>query len=217
MTHERPKRRRRWLAALTLLVLLSVVVPIAGIEGFCRPAAPRAPAARLPGASAFPASYVRASAEDFARFLDGKSESGFAYSTHILGFWQTFCALNRGAADAGPPAAAKVAIYAVGMRYSAEHAVKGAYENTIGRFTEWWRGPDPTPEDIYARAVAQDYAEFLQAGRTAEFPFAEKLRGLWAATPLRGPSAVRRFERKLALSTEYGVKAGVGWVIRTAR
>ncbi len=217
MTDGRPKPRRRWLAALTLLAALIVVVPIAGIEGFCRPAAPGAgmPAPRLPAADfTFPEWYIVDSAGDFARFLERGSESGFPYATHILGFWQSFCAVSRkGSRSTGWPT--KGAIYASGIGYSAGYAIKGLYENTAGRFTEWWRGPNPTPEDIYARAVAQDYAEFLHTRPWYAFRFGERLRGLWVATPLGGPSSVRRFERKLALSTAYGVKAGSAWLMRT--
>lgn len=216
MTDQRPKRRRRRLTALALLVVAIVVMPVAAIEAFCRPAARAttgAPTQSNTGLS-FPEWYVASSFEDFGRFLDRGGESGFPYAPHILGFWQSFCAISRSAAHSaqGP---SRIGIHALGLRYSIEYAFKGLYENTAGRFTEWWRGPNPTPEDIYARAVAQDYAEFLHANPWHGFRFGERLRGLWAATPLGGPSAVRRFERKFALSAEYGIKAGAAWLTRT--
>ena len=231
-----PKKKRRWwrcLAALGIILLLIIVTPIIGIEGFCgAPSAPAlAPAAVTPPLPAitekgyrrpeantyftFPEWYIVYSFEDFGRFLDKSSESAFPYVTHIAGFWTSFCTINR-TVPKGPVSLfeTKLMIYVIGISFTVEYAVKGLYENTVGRLFEWWRGPNPTPEDIYARAVLQDYADFLYTIPWYKFPFMEKLRGLWSATPLGGPSTVRRWERKFSLSTEYLLKAGYAWVIQ---
>ena len=81
-------------------------------------------------------------------------------------------------------------IYVIGVSYSAEYAIKGFYENTIGRVFEWIRGDKRTPQDEYARATLQDYAAFLYTIPWYKYPFREKLDGLMAiSTPT--PSALR--------------------------
>ena len=99
------------LAAFAVLVALTVIVPVAEIESGCRPRRAPTSSACEPGASGdqraglqaqldktyftFPEWYIVYSFEDFGRFLDGGSESGFAYVGHIAGFWQSYCTINR--------------------------------------------------------------------------------------------------------------------------
>ena len=106
-------------------------------------------------------------------------------------------------------------IYVIGVSYSAEYAIKGFYENTIGRVFEWIRGEKRTPQDEYARAVLQDYAAFLYTIPWYKYPFREKLDGLMAiSTPT--PSPLRTWERDFALGTEYFVKIGYASLIQKA-
>src|SRR3954453_17594276 len=106
----------RWLrgilAVIAVLIALTVLVPLAYIEGTCRPssgaAAGGAPAVTLPAIEepgyrrklnntffTFPEWYIVYSFEDFGRFLDSSSESHFNYPGHIIGFWRSFCTINR--------------------------------------------------------------------------------------------------------------------------
>ena len=94
------RRLRRFLAGLVVLIALSVLVPLAYIEGRCGPAsnapAAAAPAQALPAIDeqgyrrkldntffTFPEWYIVYSFEDFGRFLDNSSESRFNYLGHI--------------------------------------------------------------------------------------------------------------------------------------
>ncbi|MES1149596.1 MAG: hypothetical protein ABUL53_10470, partial [Bradyrhizobium guangdongense] len=187
------RRLRRFLLALLVLIALAILVPLAYIEGTCQPAsqsaAATASAIALPAIDeksyrcaldntyfTFPEWYIVYSFEDFGRFLDHSSESQFGYLRHILGFWKSFCTINR----AVPPAVesrfdVKMMIYVIGISYSAEYAIKGAYENTIGRVFEWIRGPKLTPQDEFARAVLQDYAAFLYTIPWYKYPFRDTL------------------------------------------
>jgi hypothetical protein len=106
-------------------------------------------------------------------------------------------------------------IYVIGVSYSAEYAIKGFYENTIGRITEWIRGSVRTPQDDYARTVLQDYAAFLYTIPWYKYPFGEKLHGLMAISAPT-PSSIRTFERDFALGAEYFIKIGYAWLIRKA-
>jgi hypothetical protein len=227
------RRLRRILTALVVLIALSVLVPLAYIEGRCGPSSNAStaatPAQALPAIDeqgyrrkldntffTFPEWYIVYSFEDFGRFLDNSSESRFNYLGHITGFWRSFCTINR----AMPPAAesrseVKTMIYVIGISYSAEYAIKGLYENTVGRVFEWIRGEQRTPQDEYARAVLQDYAAFLYTVPWFKYPFRAKLDGLMAiTTPTR--SIARTWERGFALGAEYFVKIGYANLIQKA-
>src|SRR5437870_5739433 len=168
----------RIVAGIAILIALSVLAPLAYIEGTCRPsssvAASSAPLVTLPAINehgyprkqnntffTFPEWYIVYSFEDFGRFLDRSSESHFNYLGHIFGFWRSFCTINRAVPATESRTEVKTMIYIIGVSYSIEYAIKGIYENTIGCVFEWIRGETRTPQDDYARAVLQDYAAFL--------------------------------------------------------
>jgi hypothetical protein len=227
----------RWLRCLLVvggvLIALTVVLPLAYIEGTCRPssaaATASAPAVTLPAIDeagyrrklnntffTFPEWYIVYSFEDFGRFLDRSSESHFGYLSHIFGFWRSFCTINRAVPATGESLTeVKTMIYVIGISYSVEYAVKGFYESIIGRAFEWIRGDKLTPQDEFGRAVLQDYAAFLYTVPWYKYPFREKLDGLMAiAAPT--PSRLRSWERDFALGAEYFVKIGYASLIRKA-
>jgi hypothetical protein len=229
------RRRCLWraLAAIAILIALTVVVPMTYIEGSCGPAAdaftpavsgPVLPAINEAGYRrkldstyfTFPEWYIVYSFEDFGRFLDRGNESAFNYASHILGFWRSFCTINRAVPATGESRfEVKLMIYVIGISYSVEYVIKGSYENTIGRVAEWIRGAARTPQDDYARAVLQDYAAFLYTVPWYKYPFGEKLRGLMAISAPT-PSRVRTWERDFALGADYFIKIGYAWLIQKA-
>jgi hypothetical protein len=224
---------RRILAVVAILIALSVLVPLAYIEGTCRPSsgvsAASAPAVTLPAIDepgyrrklnntffTFPEWYIVYSFEDFGRFLDRSSESQFGYLGHIFGFWRSFCTINRAVPATGESLTeVKTMIYIIGISYSVEYAVKGFYENTIGRVFEWIRGDKRTPQDEFGRAVLQDYSAFLYTIPWYKYPFREKLDGLMAISAPT-PSSLRTWERDFALGAEYFVKIGYASLIQKA-
>jgi hypothetical protein len=223
------RRLRRFLATLAILLALAVVLPLAYVEGTCGPvegSATAAPTTALPAIDekgyrrkldntffTFPEWYIVYSFEDFGRFLDRGNESQFNYLGHILGFWRSFCTINRAVPATESRTDVKTMIYIIGVSYSIEYAIKGAYENTIGRVFEWIRGDKRTPQDDYARTVLQDYAAFLYTVPWYKYPFREKLDGFMAiSTPT--PSTARTIERGFALGSEYFIKIGYAALIQ---
>jgi hypothetical protein len=223
----------RIVAGVAILIALSVLAPLAYIEGTCRPSASAAvssaPPVALPAINeqgyprkqnntffTFPEWYIVYSFEDFGRFLDRFSESHFNYLGHIFGFWRSFCTINQAVPPSGESLAdVKTMIYVIGISYSTEYAIKGFYENTIGRVFEWIRGEERTPQDIFARAMLQDYASFLYTIPWYKYPFREKLDGLMAISAPT-PSPLRTWERDFALGTEYYLKVGYAALIQKA-
>jgi hypothetical protein len=106
-----------------------------------------------------------------------------------------------------------VMLSVVGVGYTIENVVKGAYESTVGRITELI-GLYHTDEDAFARKTAREYAEFMHTRPWYEFPFGSRLEALWVETPWWGTGNVRKWERRVALSVEYATKAVYGAVVR---
>jgi hypothetical protein len=128
--------------------------------------------------------------EDFGRFLDRSSESHFQLSRHIFGFWRSFCTINRAVPATGESLTeVKTMIYIIGISYSVEYAVKGFYENTIGRVSNG-SGARSARRRMSSAAVLQDYAAFLYTIPWYKYPFREKLDGLMAiSAPTRAACA----------------------------
>jgi hypothetical protein len=222
------RKRSKFLLSLTGTIVLGALAPILYVETRCT-----APLPGLDGAQAFrslmpgnagrraehrtwltyPEWYIVYSAESYGRYLAaGSRPSGYGYARDISGFWSGLCAVNRASAPTGGAGDAKVMLYTIGLSFSAEMIVKGLYENTFGRVFEWiggWRSDD----DRYNAAVWTSYGRFMHQIPWYRFPFGQALSGLWRTEG--GNSPVRHWERRFALSLEYGVKAGyaalIGW------
>lgn len=211
------KRRWRILAALGGIAAAVLLVPITYIEVGCRPAGGAPSAAYRPIVPAgerrpavqtyltYPEWHIVYEAEAFAHHLaSGAPPSSFAYGSQIGGFWTSYCQVNRVTGDRPGAGAAKVTIYTIGISYTVELAVKAAYERTIGRLFEWASGWT-SADDHYAARVQTDYGRFLHETPWYRFPFGQALSGAWRTEEPR--QHARHWERRLALSGEYGVKA----------
>jgi hypothetical protein len=210
---------RRVVLALAVLLLLSAI-PIVWNETQCVGSLPANPSTYQPILGAehrrnlvdtyltYPEWSIVHAYEDFAGVLPAKSESGFGYLDSIRGYWHSLCAISAVASSRGTLSAdMRATLYIIGTSFTWEMGIKGAWETTIGRLTEWIRGEQPTPEDVFAQKTAERYAAFLQQTPWYEFPFGETLSAYWRDTPMFQVSAARSLERRFALSAEYGVKA----------
>ncbi len=221
---------RRWArrgGAALLIVLAIVAAPVVWIEAGCR----RAPAAGAPQAApladdagyarresdsylSFPEWHIVYAYEDLAGVLRDGNESDFGYGAQIAGFWRSLCALNEVVtARGGTGVDTKVMLYTIGWSFTAELAIKGAYEKTVGRVFEWLRGPDKTAEDAFVARDLAGYAVFLRQTPWYAYPFRERIAAFWRETPWSGPGWPRKLERRAEFSAEYGVKAVYGWLI----
>jgi hypothetical protein len=146
--------------------------------------------------------------DDLAGVMRASSESDFGYWRSIRGFWSGLCGVKKEASSRGRISFDyNSMLYTIGVSYTLEMGIKGLYETTVGRLTAWIRGPTRTPEDTYALQVADDYAAFLRQVPWYEFPFGQRLARFWIDTPLWGGNIVRKIERRVAFTLEYGSKA----------
>jgi len=158
--------------------------------------------------------YVVFSTDEYAAFIAKNPPSQFPYFKAIGQYWDSWdgaCEAIRGRYPFN--GGYQFALIIIGINFTAENTLRGAYEWTVGHLTEAISTPELTEEDAYARGVAKEYGDFIHMTPWFDFPFTEKLQGLWATTGLWGRNPIRKWERKLFLSTDYGVKAFYGWLI----
>ena len=196
--------------------------PIAWVETSCTAPAVRQAAPSLSALRDEP-NYRRAEGDSFLTYPEWNivhayadlagvtrqaSESSFDYVEAMSGFWKSLCTATSTAGSIGPVTFdQKMTNYIIALSFTAEMAVKGMYERTIGAASVALRGPQRTAEDEFALRLLDDYAAFLKQTPWYQFPFASELARLWRETPMTGHSPSRKIERRIALSLEYGAKA----------
>ena len=164
--------------------------------------------------------YIVYSAEEYAAVLRDGLPSQFLYFTARSDYWNQYKLVTNLVVQSSHDNSDYMTVLSViGHSFSAENIVKGIYENSIGKFSEWVADHTQVPEDIYAAKVAKDYASFLYDKPWYDFPYFSYLKGVWsihAAQDYSFGQNVRRGERKVALSLEYGVKTIYASVIAFA-
>jgi hypothetical protein len=216
------------LLALVLLLVIVLAVPLVGIALSCDPfgeVATEQTTALLTQAGlidavrpedqtylTLPEWYIVYNADEYAAFLQQHPPSQFPYFRAIGQYWQTYhamCQVTRGRYPFNT--GYHLTLYVIGVSFTVENTLRGLYEKSVGRAAEWLSAGAPSAEERLARQVAQEYGDFIHTIPWFEFPFTEHLNRLWAIAPPHGqPSAgalVRKWERQLALTLEYGGKA----------
>jgi hypothetical protein len=158
--------------------------------------------------------YIVWSYQEKADFQERHLPSGFPYLASIRQYWAAYCcsfSLVRGRYPFN--AGDHVMLVVIGSSFSAEYALKGLYENTAGRLTEWLSSHEPTEEDLYAYRTARAYADFVHIRPFYEFSFWKRFKGLWSETKLWGPHPIRKWERKTFMSLDYALEAFYCWFI----
>jgi len=156
----------------------------------------------------YPEWYIVWSYQEKAVYQATHLPSGFPYFGAIGQYWSAYCAMNRQVQGRYPfDVGDHLMLVVIGTSFTVEYALKAAYENTIGRVSEWLSSHQAVEEDGYARTVAQQYADFVLVRPFYEFSFLQRFAGLWRETHVWGPHPLRKWERKLFLSLDYGVEA----------
>lgn len=157
----------------------------------------------------YPEWYIVWSYEERATYLEkGSLPSRFPYFGSIYQYWRDYCLIceithGRHQFNFGDHLMEVV----LGTSFAVEYAIRGVYELTIGRFSEWTSSRQLVDEDAYAARVAREYANFVYVRPFYEFHFAHALKGLWKETSFWGPHPIRKLERKAILSVDYGLQS----------
>lgn len=206
----------KWCSVGLLLLVLALLAPIGYVETFCRadedqvaytPIVVNEKFTRGEANSylTYPEWHIVYAYEGLANTLKTDDEYAFDYTTSVVGFWRSYCALNKKANQhGGGEFGTRLVIYTIGASFTLEMAVKAIYEETIGRVFATIRGAQKTPQDSYAAEMALDYATFLQQIPWFKYDFDAANKALWAQ-PV--DHALRGWERRLALGLEWKAKS----------
>jgi hypothetical protein len=164
----------------------------------------------------FPEWFLVFSPAEYAAFVKHGPPSEFPFIGHIAQFWQNYAAVTEATKPYPFNLGYHVMIVVIGTSTTVEYAIRSVYETLIGRPAEFTRTHGMTDEEKFAARVAQDYVDFIRVYPWYEYDFRDKLAGVWRESSLSGPDALRKWERKYALSSEYGAKAVYGWLIKKA-
>jgi hypothetical protein len=212
----------KWPVRIIVFIAIVLMMPVAYVELACRGTAMDQAYQPLITDAAFqrreantyltyPEWHIVYAYDGLAETLKTGDEHAFDYISSVNGFWRSTCALMRVAdAHGGADFETRSMIHTIGVSFTAEMAIKAAYEETIGRTTAWLRGTEKTPEDKAVAALASDYAAFLRQTPWYQYPFGTKLDTLWTA-PTQGNA--RGWERRLGIGLEFTAKAGYARLI----
>jgi len=234
---------KRFVKALVILVVIVILIPIAGLAyGFLTTeAVDTAPLAGVADGAAPPeiVSKLRAeiegyqrpeestfltypewaivyAARDYAGFVKVHPPSGFPCWSYIGRYWQDYAMVIRASSAYPFNFQNHQMLVVIGTSHTIEHVIQWAYENTIGRITEWTAGGERTAADDYLATTAADYATFLDQVPWYEFLYAEKRAGLLALSPTAGDDSVRTTERQWAFGLAWAIKQAYADLIKSA-
>lgn len=152
---------------------------------------------------------------EYADFIAKHRPSGFPYFSGIGEFWSLYAKTNELANDAHEvDGGTHLMLLVIGASFTVEQTVKGVYENTIGRLTEWLSSDELTEEDRLIQRYHADYVDFIHVQPWYEYPFYSKLKEFHAQSRWNEKNRLREIERSLAFSIGFGFKSLYAWVIR---
>lgn len=200
-----------------------LLAPVAYSELACRPSGePRAYQPILPPEHhraesrtlmTYPEWHIVHAYEDYGRVLETGNPHDYGFFKGISGFWGSLCALSKASGQhGGVDSATKQMVYVIGVSFTAELALKAAYEETAGRIVAALRGSDRARLDELSARQAQDYAVFLRQTPWYRWDFAADAQALDGAAT----DSLRDWERALALGLEYRAKAAYARAIAAA-
>jgi hypothetical protein len=206
----------KWPVIVLLASLFLLLTPVGYVELFCGGSPNNEesyhplitdPSSLRPEANTYltyPEWHIVFAYDGLAEALKTGDEHAFDYVASVRAFWGSTCRLMEVAdAHGGADFGTRSMIHTIGVSFTAEMAVKAAYEETIGRVTAWIRGGRKTPQDLAIAATAVDYAAFLRQTPWYEYPFRREAGTLWSA-PFDG--YIRGWERRFGIGAELMVK-----------
>lgn len=152
--------------------------------------------------------YLVFNPNEYADFLEqGNNPSDFPFLASIDEYWTLYDRVNALTAGNYPDNPGyQTMLRVIGISTTAEYLLKGAYENTIGRFTRW-TASDETAEDLFIRQAHRAYGELIYSEPWYKFQFSSWAKRIWSETPFWGKNFIRKFERKLFFTLEFGFKS----------
>jgi len=165
----------------------------------------------------FPEWFLVHSPREEGEYLLTRTSSSFPFVGHLEQLWKSYSIVykqikNQYEFNYGY----HVMILVISVSTTVEYGFKSIYENTIGRVTDTEAREEMTDEDTFQAKVVNDYVKFIMQTPWYEFNFHTPLIQLWTEIPFFGNNFIRKIERKFFLTTDLGIKAIYGWLIKKA-
>lgn len=161
----------------------------------------------------FPEWYTVYSYKEYADFIMKSPPSQFPYFLSIKQYWGSYCKVHSLTKRNYPfNAGNHLMLSVVGTSFSVEYGIKGLYEKTIGRLTEYISYN--TSEDKYASKIAFNYWEFILERPWYEFKFGNAVIGIWKENSIFGDNFIRKLERKTFFTIENVIKELYAGIIK---
>jgi len=165
----------------------------------------------------FPEWFLVFSPAEYADWLQQHPPTRFPFFAHIGQFWSAYGHVIEATRGRYPfNGEYHTMICVIGASTTIEYTIKGTYDTLVGRLSQLGLPANATPEDRLAADVERDYVNFIRIEPWYKFDFVTPLRRLWHDTPWWGPHALRKWERRYALSSEWLTKAAYGWLLGKA-
>jgi len=160
---------------------------------------------------------------EYADYLEaGRNPSDFPFMTSIDEYWSLYDRVTAISRAEGYPENAEylTMLKVIGISTTVEYLFKSLYENTIGRLTRWIAGGEDTDEDKVIQMANRAYSDLIFDQAWYEFDFWSWVVRIWQEPALVGSDMLRKYERKLFFTVEYGFKTLyaklIGFGARTA-
>ncbi len=164
----------------------------------------------------YPEWFLVHSPAEQAEYFKQNTSTYFPYLGHIQQIWKSYYIVYKQIKENFPfNTGYHVMILVIGTSTTFEYAVKSFYEKYIGVITNPNSGY-LTEEDKFNAAVTQEYVDFIRQTPWYEFDFTSSLKKLYTEIPFLGDSFFRKLERRYYLTTDLGVKAIYGYLIKLA-
>lgn len=152
--------------------------------------------------------YLVFNPNEYADFLDrGNNPSSFPFFKSIDEYWTLYDRVEALTEGMYPENSEyQTMLWVIGVSTTAEFVAKGFYENTIGRLTRW-TASEETPEDRLIRGAHRAYGDLIYHEPWYVFPFSEHVGRIWGETSFFGSNFIRKLERKLMFTGEFGFKS----------
>jgi len=162
----------------------------------------------------FPEWYIVYSSDEYAKFIKSNPPSAFPYFSSIKQFWEGYADVYCLTKDKYEfNTGYHVMVGVIGTSLTIEYTLKGIYENTVGRLSEWTASGRTEQED-FAADMQKEYVDFINIYPWYEYDFAGKLVQFITQTHIKDNNIIRKIERTFILSAEYAGKAVYGWVMK---
>jgi len=157
----------------------------------------------------YPEWFLVHSPAEYARTLRASPPHAFPFLAHTGQLWSAYGTVTHEQLRSDYPAnlGYHTMILVLATSTTVEYSLRSAYENTLGRTSWALAGNALTAEDRFAATAAQEYVDFIRQEPWYLFDFSARLKALWTEVPLWGPSLIRKWERRYALTSEYVIKA----------